>query len=302
MVDTILLSPTEHDLAEKMKDDAITSSEPEKRGADVLIYSKHGVFGMQRKHLPGDFLASIEDGRLTRELALMLEKCTFNRLVVEGHPDYWFDGTITLGWQKVGGKRMRIASKYTKDHLLGMFNDIELIHQTIIKQTDDLDDTVRYIKSIQKYLKSSSHMGLYRRPSAKGVWNRPSSKDIHLWVMQSFPGVGPTTADAIINHFGRVPLKWVCTADELSKVRSKTKKGDRVVLNIKEAKALIKYLDNSALEYIGKNKKSSDNLDDNNDSNNESNNENDNPEQDSSSSIISSINALRARLKGTTKQ
>jgi ERCC4-type nuclease len=46
----------------------------------------------------------------------------------------------------------------------------------------------------------------------------PTVNELHLWIMQSWPGIGPATADAILKHFGRIPLKWTCTLSELMSV------------------------------------------------------------------------------------
>ena len=51
-----LLSPTENDLSKAMGDSAITSSLPEERGADILLFTKQGVIGIQRKKVPHDFI------------------------------------------------------------------------------------------------------------------------------------------------------------------------------------------------------------------------------------------------------
>lgn len=220
----VLLSPTEQDLADELKDEAITSSLPEEKGADVLLYTEHGVFGFQRKKCPTDFLTSVEDGRLTREMAL-LKQCTFSRLIMEEPFKYWYDGTVLLGYKYEKGKKVRIQSRYTKNHIMGMVNDIELVHGVIVKQTEDLKDTVAYIRSMHHFMTKSGHTGLYSRPSAKGTWYVPSSKDLHLWILQSFPGIGPTLADSIIKHFnGEIPLKWTCTAEQLSQVPRLPKK------------------------------------------------------------------------------
>ena len=179
-----LLSPSESSLAKKLGDTAIVSSLPEEKGADILIYSKHGLLGIQRKEVPSDFISSFTDGRMTRATSLMQDSCKFRRLVCEGKFKYWPDGTVHIGMAK-GGKR--IPTRFTRNHIHGMLNDIEFAKDIMIRWTDDIDDTVLYIKSLVRYLEAGKHLGLYTRPSAKGTWYVPTAKDIQLWVLQSFP-------------------------------------------------------------------------------------------------------------------
>jgi len=217
-----LLSPSEEALAALLKGEAITSPLPEQKGADILVYSTSGLLGMQRKSIPGDFISSFTDGRLARSLPLLVNTCKFTRLVCEGHFRYWPDGTVDLGMM---GKGKRVPSRFTREHIHGMLNDIEFVWGVQVHWTESIEDTVRYIRSVGRFLAGSKHTGLYSRPSAKGVWYVPSAKDLYLWILQSFPGIGPSIADNIVDHFdGKIPLQWTCTLKELQGVSKLTTK------------------------------------------------------------------------------
>lgn len=210
------MSPSEKDLPGALGDDCMVSSIPETKGADILIYSDAGLMGLQRKAIPHDFLDSFTDGRLARALALMKQRCAFQRVVGEGKFRYYPDKTVDLGRYK-GGKR--IPTRFTKSHVKGMINDIELVHGVLIDWTEGVEDTVLYLRCMRKFLDDKTHVGLYRRPKAQGLWNVPTGKDIELWILQSFPGIGPTTADKIIKFFGGVvPMRWACSVDDLCMV------------------------------------------------------------------------------------
>ncbi len=218
----VLLSPSEVALAKKLVGEAITSDIPEQKGADILIYSSYGLWGGQRKEVPHDFIASFTDGRMTRATSLMQHSCTFRYMICEGEFKYWPDGTVHLGMIR---KKERIPSRFNRKHINGMLNDIELIKGIMVRWTDDIDDTVAYIRSVVSFLGKGKHLGLYTRPSAQGTWYVPKAKDIHLWLLQSFPGIGPATADNIINRFGGdIPLRWTCTQEELASVQGLSKK------------------------------------------------------------------------------
>lgn len=218
----VLLSPSEVSLAKRMTGEIIVSDLPEQKGADILIYSKHGLWGGQRKEVPNDFISSFTDGRMTRATSLLQDSCTFKRMICEGEFKYWPDGTVHLGMNK---NRERIRTRFNRKNIHGMLNDIEFIKDIMIRWTDDIDDTVAYIRSVVHFLEVDKHLGLYTRPSAKGVWFVPSGMDVQLWLLQSFPGIGPSTADKIVKRFGgKVPLEWTCSQDELASVEGLSKK------------------------------------------------------------------------------
>lgn len=39
-----------------------------------------------------------------------------------------------------------------------------------------------------------------------------------VFLLQGFPNIGPTLANSIIEKFGKAPLSWSCTLDELKSV------------------------------------------------------------------------------------
>lgn len=212
----ILLSPSEVSLAKKLKDDAIVSELPEFKGADILLYTKQGLLGIQRKQAPHDFISSFTDGRMARLLPLLTQNCKFTRIIQEGRFRYWPDGTLNMGVTMEG---KRVPTRFTRKQVLGMRFDIEFVYGVIVDYTEDIEETVDYIRSVEKYLSGGKHLGLYTRPSAKGNWGVPSARDTDLWLLQSFQGIGPAIAGKIIDHFGgKIPLKWDCTLEQLASV------------------------------------------------------------------------------------
>jgi ERCC4-type nuclease len=205
-----LISPTEHELIKKLGDDAIISPLPEEKGADILIYSKNGIYGAQRKSVPHDFIASVQDGRLTRETSLMPNELKFYEIICEGKFRYFPNGHLAVDRKN--------PSRYTRKQITGIIFDIKFVKGINIEYTDDMDNTAQYLKWTYDRLNSSTHYGLLRRPSMNSVWYVPSKEETQSWLLQSWSGIGPSTAEAIIKKFGRAPLRWTCSLEELSSV------------------------------------------------------------------------------------
>lgn len=221
---TWLLSPTEKKLANKLGDKAIISPLPEEKGADVLVYTRAGLLGTQRKEVPHDFLASVVDGRFARSLSLLPKSCKFPLFIREGKFRYFPNTHVALG--------TREPSKFTKANVCGMLFDIVFAAGVPVIDTDDIDDTIYVIDRLATYLNRTTHLSIYSRPSAKGVWYVPTAREIDLWILQSFPGIGPALADAIVKHFGdKIPLKWTCTEQELAEVPRLTEKRAHIMYN-----------------------------------------------------------------------
>lgn len=225
-----LLSPSEKELAHVLGSNAITSSIPEEKGADILLYTKHGLFGIQRKAIPHDFISSIQDGRMARSTTLLSESCQFRLLLCEGRFRFYPDGKLDMG--------LRVPTRYTYRHVRGMLFDIRYVKNVEVDWTEDIHDTADYILTLAEFFSKEKHLGLYTRPSVKGAWGVPTGRDLGLWLLQSFPGIGPTIADSIIGHFeGRIPLRWDCTFDELCAVPKLAVKRAREVWESLEGEA-----------------------------------------------------------------
>lgn len=243
MASKILLAPTENSLKQELGKDAIISSLCEEKGADILIYSSKGLVGLQRKSVPNDFISSFTDGRFARLLPLLTSSCSFYRVVCEGSLKFWPDGTVHLGMTK---SHKRVPSRFNRSHIHGMINDLEFIYGIQVHWTEDVKDTVRYIESIQRFMSADKHVGLFTRPKAQSAWIVPSNEDIHLWILQSFNGIGVSTASKIIEKFGKAPLRWTCTIDDLCSIPG---------VSVKAASQWLSCLNNTEIDKIQRDKR-----------------------------------------------
>jgi ERCC4-type nuclease len=180
---------------------------PEQYGADILWLSRLGLVGVQRKEMPGDFLASVSDGRLANQVGRM-QGLDVRVLVLEGRPQWTTDGVLMADWGQTWTR-----SQHRK-FLWSMRRE-----GVWVEWSDQLMDTVELVKDLLAWTNKKNHVSLQRRPAARGAWGKASNREWQLHLLQSFDGIGPMQAGKLIDAFdGDVPLAWTVEGRELERV------------------------------------------------------------------------------------
>lgn len=227
------VAPTEPTVIKQLiEPDGVVSLLPEKYGCDVLWFVGKQRWGVQRKELK-DFIQSVGDGRLSKEIAQMrcadLGMCM---VLIEGKINWSTEGELI--WNTRG-------QVITRSQWRGMLWSIrnEGVH---IDFTKDKQDTVEYIRMLGKWSAKEKHVSIMRRPGPANYWGSASNVDYAVHVLQGFDGIGLDRAKAIVQHFGGLPLSWDVSETDLSRV-----KGIGKVLAKKLVSALEK-LDNTTVQ------------------------------------------------------
>lgn len=207
-----LVSPTDRDLLaefELRKLSAMSHSLPEKFGADVLIVLENGRIAVQRKFFPNDFIASLEDGRIAREV-MLLKLAEYPIFLIEGYPLFAADGHLMS----------RFASRWTKKGLRNAIRTIWFSQGIMFERTENIQDTVDVILEIESYISKGEHRSCETRPKAvKDTWGKADKRDFARFFLQGIPGIGPVIAEQIYDHFGKIPMEWTCTEQELCDIK-----------------------------------------------------------------------------------
>jgi len=200
----ILVSPAEPPTLRAL---GRTSPLPESRGADFLLPAHESVLALQRKTFPDDLLSSLEDGRLEREMS-QLKRSPIRTLLLEGRPMWTGDGLLLS------------RRRYTRAQVWGVIFSIMFEFGTPILWTASLDETAGVVSAAESWFRKGAHRSLYRRPTAASStgWGKATDRDWARHFLQGFPGVGSVLAEAIFDRFGRVPLGWEVSYQELSSV------------------------------------------------------------------------------------
>lgn len=182
-----------------------TSSLPEKYGVDILFPTPNGLAGIQRKEI-SDYIASIRDGRLGKELVQM-QQLSFRALILEGK----------LSWTNQG-QLMNGQVEWNKGQHYSSLMSVQ-DSNVVLLPTDSMGDTIALSQQVEKWLQKEKHSSFLQRPKPKGKWGKATNKDWACHLLQSFEGVALGTASAIYDHFdGHIPLAWTVTMEELMMV------------------------------------------------------------------------------------
>ena len=224
-----LISPSEREALYYAGSRGLSSSLPERYGADFLIFTPRGRCGIQRKKFPEDFFASLDDGRLAREMA-QLAYLEWRLLVPEGTPNFTTDGHL-VDYN---------YSRWTRKGLRNLLRSARIQHGVDVEWSDSIEDTVSIVCELEDYLKENVHRSLLTRPKenrTRDEWGDHSRRDWARFFLQGFPGVGSARAEAIYDTFGRVPMRWDCTEEELMKVWGIGPKTAKTLMRLFDAEA-----------------------------------------------------------------
>ncbi len=204
----LLVAPSEHEIHRILPATGESwkiSSLPERHGCDILLPTKVGIVGYQRKTLP-DLVASLQDGRLYYELGQLNASATvaYSYLIIESALTTTTDGNYIEA----------NISTSTLRSLVAKFQ----VHGTGWFSTLNPNDTITCCLSVSRYLASGNAWAIHRPKQLSNAWGQVTSESYSLFLLQSFPGIGPKVAKAIYDHFGTVPLAWTVTAAQLAAV------------------------------------------------------------------------------------
>lgn len=207
----MLISPTDRELHQI----GTVSSLPEKWGCDVVFRTDKLWVGVQRKAIP-DFIASVTDGRLAKEVQQMsaCNRLDVKCVLIEGEPQWTDDGVyMSNGY----------GSSWTLAQHRGMLWSLQL-RGIWVDHTRSLSETRVWLRMLEQWVAKEKHQALDRRPAAFGAWGKPDSREFGIHLLQGLPNVGPELAARIYDEYGGVPWTWGVGIKELTAIPGVGKK------------------------------------------------------------------------------
>jgi len=186
----ILVSPSE---PAELRETLGATSSPlcEEKGADILAPTGKGLLGIQRKEVPSDFLASLEDGRLARELPLLTKGVDFPILLLEGMFIYDTEDCLRVGGRPTRYKRLGIKR---------LLRSVFYSYGIYVEHSSGLSDTPTVVKELIDYF-GHEHTSLFTRPKLQGLWGKPTPNEQICYFYQGVPGIGVVLAQTLAGVF-----------------------------------------------------------------------------------------------------
>lgn len=201
--------------------DVESSPRVETAGCDFLWRNNGQWWGVQRKEL-NDFIASLNDGRLTKEVGQMKASVALPVVVIEGKIRF-IHGVLASSSGYGRGREI------TEDGWQGRL--LSLMHMGVhVQYTADRDDTARWVCAYYGWSSRPDHHTASTRPMERSdYWGNVSNEDFQMHMLTSLPGIGPKLALRIIRTVG-MPLTLGVGVDELMMVEGLgAKKAQQIV-------------------------------------------------------------------------
>jgi DNA excision repair protein ERCC-4 len=153
-----------------------------------------GIITVERK-TAGDFIVSIIDGRLFKQVANLKKNCDHPVLLIEGNP-------------------FRTGLKMSRSAIRGALLNVQTVWKVPVVYSRSSKDSVKLMQiMVRQFNKMSTAMA----PRAGYRPRRLSTRQ--LYVLQGFPGIGPHLAKRLLNHFGSVAAVLGASSEKLKGVK-----------------------------------------------------------------------------------
>lgn len=153
-----------------------------------------GVITVERK-TSDDFVVSIIDGRLFRQVANLKKNCDHPVLLIEGNP-------------------FRTGLKMSRSAIRGALLNVQTVWNVPVVYSRSLEDSIELMQIMAFQFKKMAAV----MPLRAGYRPRRLSTR-QLYVLQGFPGIGPHLAKRLLNHFGSVAAVLGASAEKLKAVK-----------------------------------------------------------------------------------
>jgi len=161
---------------------------------DIQLYTSSGLVCIERKKVPGDLLASVDDGRLGREISAMREQTDLRIILLQGIIKYRNDGTVVTG-------RRRLKREWTRKGIRNLRRTWEYVEGCYTEYADSKRELVNIVAEIQGYFDKGKHLGLKTRPGLQNNWIFPPRADRVMWFYQGLPGISVSRARTLYEQF-----------------------------------------------------------------------------------------------------
>jgi len=154
--------------------------------------TSRGLIAAERKRMPQDLIASVQDGRLARECAAMREDAEYRVLLCEGRCHYTDDGHL-----KMGG----VDSRWTRTAIRNLLRSVRYVEGVDVEFTDSIPDTVAALVELHGYFDEPQHTSIRSRARIESDWPYPTYQERYIYWLQGLPHINIRRARNIASAY-----------------------------------------------------------------------------------------------------
>lgn len=213
---TVVINPNEPGNVRKLFEDRIELP----MAFDMMLYTNRGRIPIERKENPGDFLASVNDGRLKRELAGMGEVSTIRIVLLHGKVQYDSEGRLIVGWKHIsrGRKIPRVLNGWNKTGMRNLRRTLQYVEGIFIEEADNDEELVQVVSELQVYFDKDRHLSLKTRTKLHHAWPITARPEMVMEFYQGIPGISAVRAMTLYEACPNPLDLYQYTVEELVKL------------------------------------------------------------------------------------
>jgi len=177
---------------------------------DMKLYTESGTVGMERKKVPSDLLASVEDGRLRREIIAMKAECDHRMVILHGVMKFDKHGML------MSGKRQL---RWSRTGIRNLIRTMEWMEGCFVENAVNDDDLVALVLTLQDYLDKQKHYSLKGRPGVQKSWLVPTKDEKYIHFYDGLPGIAPVRARMLLQAFPHPLDLFQANIEQISDIR-----------------------------------------------------------------------------------
>lgn len=195
----MLISPTE---SPEFRSLGTPTWKCEEYGVDAFWVAQRETWGVQRKAL-ADFCASVDDGRLATE-RLQMTALDHPMLILEtGERGGAMPRELPGGGLATNGGWGR---PWTGAQIRGVLYGLMADGVQVMTARDEAG-TIERVRELEEWSRKERHDAARGRGTVpRSVFGDRGAREYGIWLLRSLPGVGPTLAGAMWDHFGGLPI------------------------------------------------------------------------------------------------
>ena len=168
-------------------------------GFDMMLYTESGPIGIERKHVPDDFLGSVQDGRLNREIQAMRQETQVQIVLLHGR--MYFDRSGALRTWRRRPQRYNQGKPWTRKGITNLKRTLQYVEGVYIEEAVNNADLVQVVSDLQTYFDQKYHLSIKSRPKIETNWLVPTKGERVVYFYSGLPGIATIGAKKFYEHF-----------------------------------------------------------------------------------------------------